>query len=104
LHDLIQTQKILKTNYRKEGARMSNESKTVSAWFKTKSGFKVYAACPACQSSNISYFKTRKDGLKGISTKSRGLTPVCIDCGRNFPSMNSPQKVNHQQFQNRKVV
>lgn len=71
---------------------MNTESETVSAWFKTKSGFKVYAACPGCHSSNVSYFKIRRDGLKGISFKSRGLTPVCLDCGKNFPVSSKQQK------------
>jgi hypothetical protein len=25
-------------------------------------------------------------GLKGISAKSRGLTPACMDCGKNLPT------------------
>lgn len=65
---------------------MDLESETVSGWFVLNSGFKVYGRCPACHSPNISFHKTRMTGLKGISLQSKGLSPVCIDCGKGLPN------------------
>lgn len=65
---------------------MDMESETVSGWFVLNSGFKVYGRCPACHSPNISFHRTRFEGLKGISATSKGITPVCIDCGKGLPN------------------
>lgn len=65
---------------------MDIESDTVSGWFVLNAGFKVYGRCPSCHSPRISYHKTRKTGLKGISHLSQGLRPVCVDCGKGLPT------------------
>jgi hypothetical protein len=62
---------------------------TLSGWFVLNSGFKVYGRCPACQSPRISYHKTRRTGLKGISHLSSGLTPACVDCGHSLPTQSN---------------
>jgi hypothetical protein len=86
LHDSIQTQKILNINLSTMGEKMSSDSDIVSGWFVLNAGFKVQARCPVCHSLNVSYHKTRRMGLKGISSKSQGLTPACMDCGKNLPT------------------
>lgn len=65
---------------------MDIESETVSGWFVLNSGFKVYGRCPCCQSPNISFHKIRVSGLKGISAASKGIYPVCVDCGKGLPN------------------
>ncbi len=70
---------------------MGTEADTLSGWFVLNSGFKVYGRCPSCHSPNISYFKERRTGLKGISSQSKGLTPVCIDCGKCLPTQNKKE-------------
>jgi transposase-like protein len=65
---------------------MNTDSENVSGWFVLNAGFKVQVRCPACHSPNVSYHKVRRMGLKGISAKSRGLTPACMDCGKNLPT------------------
>lgn len=64
---------------------MDLQNDTVSGWFVLNSGFKVYGRCPQCQSPNISYYKVRMTGMKGISGASKGLSPVCVDCGHSLP-------------------
>jgi hypothetical protein len=86
LHDSIQTQKILNIDLRTMGEKMSSDSDIVSGWFVLNAGFKVQARCPACHSPNVSYHKSRRMGLKGISSKSQGLTPACMDCEKNLPT------------------
>jgi hypothetical protein len=61
---------------------------TVSNWFVLNSGFKVQATCPSCHSPNVSYYRVRHPGLKGISMSSRGFVPACLDCGKNLPNQN----------------
>jgi DNA-directed RNA polymerase subunit RPC12/RpoP len=65
---------------------MSTEVDTVSGWFVLNAGFKVYGRCPACHSPRISFHKIRTPGLKGISAASKGLIPVCVDCGKSLPT------------------
>lgn len=65
---------------------------TDSGWFILKAGFKVHGRCPTCNSSNISYYKDRRDGLKGISHLSTGLKPVCLDCGHGLPKQTTKPK------------
>ncbi len=65
---------------------MDLESETVSGWFVLNSGFKVYGRCPACHSPNISFHKIRVAGLKGICAASKGISPVCVDCGKGLPN------------------
>lgn len=65
---------------------MGKEFDTISGWFVLNAGCKVYGRCPECHSPNISYYKERRTGLKGISTASKGLTPVCLDCGNCLPT------------------
>lgn len=67
---------------------MGTDSDTMSGWFVLKAGFKVYGRCPDCHSPDISFYKERRTGLKGISSSSQGLTPVCLDCGKNLPTQN----------------
>lgn len=62
------------------------DGEATANWFVLNSGFKVQATCPACQSPNVSYYRTRVPGLKGISHNSRGFTPACLDCGKNLPN------------------
>ena len=66
-------------------APMGTESDTVSGWFVLNTGFKVYGRCPHCHSPDLSYYKERRTGLKGISAASQGLTPVCLNCGLGLP-------------------
>lgn len=65
---------------------MNTEADTLSGWFVLNSGFKVYGRCPGCHSPNISYHKVRVTGLRGISQQSKGLIPVCLDCGKSLPT------------------
>ncbi len=65
---------------------MNSERDTVSGWFVLNSGFKVSGQCPECHSPNISYHKVRKTGLQGRSISSKGLRPVCLDCGKGLPT------------------
>ncbi len=67
-----------------------------SSWFVLNSGFKVQASCPACQSPNVSYYRIRHPGLKGISHNSFGFIPACLDCGKNLPNQRdkSPRRPN----------
>lgn len=65
---------------------MGAELDTISGWFVLNSGFKVYGRCPHCNSPNMSFYKERRTGLKGISHLSKGLTPVCLDCGYSLPT------------------
>lgn len=65
---------------------MGAELDTISGWFVLNAGFKVYGRCPHCQSPNISFYKERRTGLKGISSVSKGITPVCLDCGHSLPT------------------
>lgn len=62
-----------------------------NGWFVLNSGFKVQASCPACHSPNVSYYRTRHPGLKGISHNSSGFTPACLDCGKNLPNQRDKQ-------------
>lgn len=62
------------------------DAETHSSWFVLNSGFKVQASCPACLSPNVSYYRIRHPGLKGISHHSQGLLPACLDCGKNLPN------------------
>lgn len=64
---------------------MDLQNDTVSRWFVLNSGFKVHGRCPLCHSPNLSYYKERHPGLKGISRRSQGISPVCIDCGHAQP-------------------
>lgn len=64
---------------------MNGEYDTVSDWFILQAGFKVKARCPHCYSQNISFYKQRRPGLKGISHLSKGITPFCLDCQKNLP-------------------
>lgn len=73
---------------------MDNDN--VSGWFTLQAGFKVYGRCPACHSPRISFHKSRIQGLKGISASSKGLIPVCIDCGKNLPTQISKEHKKHQ--------
>lgn len=73
---------------------MNSESDTVSGWFVLRAGFQVHGRCPHCHSPNISYHKVRKTGLKGISASSVGLTPACIDCGKNLPTQSEKNTKN----------
>jgi DNA-directed RNA polymerase subunit RPC12/RpoP len=70
---------------------MDMEADTVSGWFVLNAGFKVYGRCPRCQSHRIAYHKVRTPGLKGISATSKGLIPVCTDCGKNLPTQMSKE-------------
>lgn len=70
---------------------MNTDITTLAGWFTLKAGFKVEACCPVCHSKNISYYKIRTTGLKGISASSKGLTPVCIDCGQSLPTQYSKE-------------
>lgn len=66
---------------------------TVSGWFTKTAGFKVYGRCPACHSPRIAYYKNRQPGLTGISHKSQGIMPACIDCGKSLPQqVSQPRK------------
>ena len=67
----------------------------VTGWFVLNSGFKVQASCPACHSPNVSYYRSRYPGLKGISHNSHGFVPACLDCGKNLPNQldKSPKKL-----------
>lgn len=71
---------------------MKMDNDTISGWFVLNAGFKVYGRCPACHSPNISYYKNRYPGLKGISASSKGLSPVCIDCGHSLPTQVEKEK------------
>jgi hypothetical protein len=71
---------------------MGTDSDTISGWFVLNAGFKVYGRCPQCHSTHISFYKERRTGLKGISHLSKGLTPVCLDCGKNLPTQNNSQQ------------
>lgn len=62
-----------------------------NGWFVLNSGFKVQASCPACHSPNVSYYRNRYPGLKGISHNSQGFTPACLDCGKNLPNQTDKQ-------------
>ena len=68
---------------------MDVDTDTVTGWFVLNSGFKVYGRCPSCHSPRISFYKIRKPGLKGISMNSKGITPVCIDCGKCLPTQSA---------------
>lgn len=72
------------------------DAETTSHWFVLNSGFKVAASCPACHSHNVSYYRVRHPGLKGISHMSKGLVPACLDCGRNLPNQKdkTPKRVD----------
>jgi hypothetical protein len=74
---------------------MNTETDTLSGWFVLNSGFKVYGRCPGCHSPNISYHKVRATGLKGISQNSKGLIPVCLDCGKSLPTKGSKEHRPH---------
>lgn len=65
---------------------MHTQIDTLSDWFVLNSGFKVHGRCPHCDSQNISFYKERVNGLKGISFRSKGLTPACLDCGKGLPA------------------
>lgn len=78
---------------------MEIDTDTVTGWFVLNSGFKVYGRCPSCHSPRISFYKERKPGLKGISSTAKGITPVCIDCGKSLPKQNP--KGNKQTFMDR---
>lgn len=71
---------------------METNFDTVSDWFVLQAGFKVYGRCPLCHSPRLSYHKTRRPGLTGISQASKGFTPICIDCGKNLP-----ERLSHNQ-------
>lgn len=75
---------------------MNMDNETVAGWFTLKAGFKVEGRCPACHSNNISYYKIRRSGLSGISAASKGLTPVCVDCGKNLPTQYSKEEKSLQ--------
>lgn len=79
---------------------MGAELNTISGWFVLNSGFKVYGRCPNCHSPNMSFYKERRTGLKGISHLSKGLTPVCLDCGHSLPTQQ--KKVEKQPACNNK--
>jgi hypothetical protein len=83
-----------KINLRKFIMNMDND--TVAGWFTLTAGFKVEGRCPVCHSKNISYYKIRTNGLSGISASSKGLTPVCVDCGKNLPTQYSKEQKNLQ--------
>lgn len=70
---------------------MHTQSETLSNWFVLNSGFKVQGRCPHCDSQNISFYKERPQGLKGISFRSKGLTPACLDCGKGLPAPKKDQ-------------
>jgi hypothetical protein len=70
---------------------MDKETDTLSGWFVLNAGFKVYGRCPDCHSPRITYYKSRYPGLKGISPSSKGITPVCIDCGKSIPHYNEKE-------------
>ena len=65
---------------------MHTQLDSQSDWFVLNSGFKVQGRCPHCDSQNISFYKERPSGLKGISFRSKGLTPACLDCGKGLPA------------------
>lgn len=67
---------------------MIKDSDTVSGWFVLNCG-KVYGRCPGCHSPRLSYFKSRKPGLKGICSTSKGIAPACMDCGKSLPIVKS---------------
>ena len=71
-------------------------AETTSSWFVLNSGFKVEASCPACHSPNVSYYRIRYPGLKGISHNSQGLIPACLDCGKNLPNQmdKTPKRID----------
>lgn len=71
---------------------MNSNDDTLNGWFTLNAGFKVQGRCPACHSHNIAYHKVRRPGLKGISSASTGLTPACMDCGKNMPTQNDKEK------------
>lgn len=75
---------------------MNNDTDSVNGWFTLNSGFKVYGRCPACQSPRISFHKVRTQGMKGISASSKGLIPVCVDCGKNLPTQISKEQKKFQ--------
>jgi hypothetical protein len=83
-----------KINLRKFNMNTNNE--TVSGWFTLRAGFKVEGRCPVCHSKNISYYKIRTAGLSGISATAKGLTPVCVDCGKNLPAQYSKEQKSLQ--------
>lgn len=72
------------------------DNDTVAGWFTLRAGFKVEARCPNCFSQNISYYKIRTTGLTGISASSKGLTPVCLECGKSLPTQYSKELKNLQ--------
>lgn len=75
---------------------MSTDTDTSSGWFTLNSGFKVHGRCPSCHSPRISFYKTRTQGMKGISKSSQGLIPVCMDCGKNLPTQISKEQKKFQ--------
>ncbi len=68
---------------------MRNDGAMIEGWFVLNAGFKAKVQCPHCHSQNVSYYKIRTTGLKGISASSKGLTPVCLECGKNLPTQYS---------------
>ena len=70
---------------------MIKELETSTGWFVLSAG-KVYGRCPACHSPHISYHKTRRPGLIGVSAASTGLTPACMDCGKSLPTQIQKEK------------
>lgn len=80
---------------------MGTDSDTMSGWFVLKAGFKVHGRCPDCHSPNISFYKERITGMKGISPSSKGLTPVCLECGKNLPQ---PKKRSERLHQRKTVI
>ncbi len=74
---------------------MNNDTESVNGWFTLSSG-KVYGRCPACHSPRISFHKMRTQGMKGISPSSKGLIPVCVDCGKNLPTQISKEQKKFQ--------
>ncbi len=71
---------------------LNTDIDTVSSWFVLKSGFKVHGRCPQCHSTHLTFFKNRIPGLTGISPSSEGISPACLNCGKNLPGQGKKAK------------
>jgi DNA-directed RNA polymerase subunit RPC12/RpoP len=88
--------KAKKYSYKINLREMNMDNGTASGWFTLRAGFQVEGRCPVCHSKNISFYKIRTTGLSGISASSKGLTPVCVDCGKDLPTQYSQDVKNLQ--------
>lgn len=105
LHDLVEPAKNNSYKIKLGGAIMGSEIDTVSGWFVLNAGFKVYGRCPDCHSPRISFYTNRSPGMKGMSYTSKGLIPVCTDCGKSLPTkVTKEQKLLQGRRPKKKVI